>query len=82
MERFIVTADITKMYRQIRFYELVRVYQHLLWRRSPSDEVHEYQLCMDIYDVSSAPFIAIRCLRQLDQIEPNKEQVIKVLVVH
>lgn len=67
MQKFVFTADITKMYRQIRIHEQDRAYQHILWRNSPSEEVREYELCTVTYGVSSAPFLAIRCLRQLDQ---------------
>jgi len=66
LHKFVFTADITKMYRQIRLHEEDRVYQHILWRNSPSDEVQEYELCTVTYGVSSSPFLAIRCLQQLN----------------
>jgi len=66
LHKFVFTADITKMYRQIRLLEQDRVYQHILWRNSPSDKVQEYELCTVTYGVSSAPFLAIRCLQQLN----------------
>ncbi|XP_060861320.1 uncharacterized protein LOC132938478 [Metopolophium dirhodum] len=66
LHKFVFTADITKMYRQICLHEPDRVYQHILWRNSPSDEVQEYELCTVTYGVSSAPFLAIRCLQQLN----------------
>ncbi|XP_060842552.1 uncharacterized protein LOC132922848 [Rhopalosiphum padi] len=66
LHKFVFTADITKMYRQICLHEQDKVYQHILWRNSPSDKVQEYELCTVTYGVSSAPFLAIRCLQQLN----------------
>ncbi|KAF0703662.1 Uncharacterized protein FWK35_00037437, partial [Aphis craccivora] len=53
LQKFIFTADITKMYRQIRVHEQDRVYQHILWRSSPSDEVQEFELCTVTYGFNS-----------------------------
>lgn len=64
--RYIFIADIAKMYRQIRVREEDCIYQHILWRRSPEEEVQEYQLLTVTYGVNSAPYLALRCLRQLD----------------
>ncbi|KAL4083902.1 hypothetical protein QTP88_029218 [Uroleucon formosanum] len=64
--RYVFVADIAKMYRQIRVREEDCVYQHILWRRSPGEEVQEYQLLTVTYGVNSAPYLALRCLRQLD----------------
>ncbi|XP_060860374.1 uncharacterized protein LOC132937587 [Metopolophium dirhodum] len=64
--RYMFVADIAKMYRQIRVREEDCAYQHILWRRSPEVEVQEYQLLTVTYGVNSAPYLALRCLRQLD----------------
>jgi hypothetical protein len=64
--KYIFIADITKMYRQIRVREEDYVYQHILWRRFPEEEVQEYELLTVTYGVNAAPFLALRCLRQLD----------------
>lgn len=64
--KYVFVADIAKMYRQIRVRDEDCVYQHILWRRSPEDEVQEYQLRTVTYGVNSAPYLALRCLRQLD----------------
>lgn len=64
--KYIFVADITKMYRQIRVREEDCVYQHILWRTSPEEEVQEYELQTVTYGVNAAPFLALRCLHQLD----------------
>ncbi|XP_022182590.1 uncharacterized protein LOC111042326 [Myzus persicae] len=65
--KYMFIADIVKMYRQIFVLEEDRFYQHILWRRSPHEEVKEYELCTVTYVINSAPFFAIRCLLQLEQ---------------
>ncbi|CAH1725014.1 unnamed protein product [Aphis gossypii] len=65
--KYIFIADIVKMYRQIFVRKEDRVYQHILWRRSPHEQVQEYELCTVTYGINSAPFLAIRCLLQLEQ---------------
>lgn len=64
--KYLFICDISKMYRQIRVHEEDCQYQHILWRRSPNEEVREFELTTVTYGVNSAPFLAIRCLHQLD----------------
>lgn len=63
--RFVLMADITKMYRQIIVDERDARYQCILWRNSPEEHLRTYQLQTVTYGTSSAPFLAIRCLQQL-----------------
>ncbi|XP_060845438.1 uncharacterized protein LOC132925023 [Rhopalosiphum padi] len=64
--KYLFIADIEKMYRQIRVNDADCAYQHILWRNSPIEEVKEYELCTITYGVNAAPYLAIRCLHQLD----------------
>ncbi|KAF0704944.1 Uncharacterized protein FWK35_00037405, partial [Aphis craccivora] len=64
--KYLFIADIEKMYRQIRVNDADCAYQHILWRNSPNEEVKEYELCTITYGVNAAPYLAIRCLHQLD----------------
>ncbi|XP_025205862.1 uncharacterized protein LOC112602140 [Melanaphis sacchari] len=66
MHRYILSADIVKMYRQILIRPEDRTYQHIFWRDSPSDELVEFQLCTVTYGLNCAPYLAIRCLHELD----------------
>ena len=67
--RFAFTANIVKMYRQILVdplqYDLLRI----LWRRGPSEAGKEYRFKTVTYGRASAPFLAIRALKQLAQDE-------------
>lgn len=62
--RYVFTADIEKMYRQILIEPADRVYQHVFWRNCSSEAVQEYELSTVTYGVSSAPYLAIRCLHE------------------
>jgi len=64
--KYIFIADIVKMYRQIKVRDEDCVFQHILWRHSPDQEIQEYELLTVTYGLSSAPFLAIRVLHALD----------------
>ena len=59
------TADIAKMYRQIKVHPLDRRFQRIVWRKSPDEPLQEYELTTITYGTASAPFLATRCLHQL-----------------
>lgn len=63
--RYVLTADIAKLYRQILIDPRDRDYQRILWRSSSSDSVEEYRLLTVTYGTTSAPFLALRVLQQL-----------------
>lgn len=66
LHKYILTADIVKMYRQISIHPADRIYQHIFWRDTPGDELQEFQLCTVTYGLNCAPYLAIRCLHELD----------------
>lgn len=41
--KYIFIADIVKMYRQIKVRDEDCVFQHILWRDSPEQEIQEYE---------------------------------------
>lgn len=63
--RYVYTADITKMYRQILVDQRDVDYQRILWQENDSDSLREYQLLTVTYGTVSAPFQALRVIRQL-----------------
>ncbi|XP_018360617.1 PREDICTED: uncharacterized protein LOC108759610 [Trachymyrmex cornetzi] len=67
--RFVYSADVEKMYRQIQVDPRDVNYQRILWRSSPSTAIQEYQLLTVTYGTASAPFLALRVLRQLAEDE-------------
>ncbi len=63
----VFTADIKMMYRQIWVDSCHWDYQRIIWRFSPSDPIQDFVLKTVTYGVSSAPFLALRCLLELAQ---------------
>ena len=62
LNKFAMTADISKMYRQFLIDERDRCFQLILWRNTAEEELAIFQLNTITYGMSSAPFQAIRCL--------------------
>lgn len=65
LHKIVFTADIKMMYRFIQIRPEDRDFQRILWRYSPKDPVQDYRLCTVTFGVASAPFLALRTLRQL-----------------
>jgi len=62
------TADIAKMYRQVRIHEDNRKLQQILWIRSVDEPLRTYELSTVMYGTASAPYLATR-LQQLAEDE-------------
>ncbi|UYV60969.1 hypothetical protein LAZ67_1002943 [Cordylochernes scorpioides] len=63
-----LTADIEKMYQQIRLNPADCCFQRILWRASPNEPIKEYQLVTVTYGTTSAPYLAIKTLKTLAHI--------------
>lgn len=63
--KYVFTADIKQMYRQILVRPDDRDYQRILWRFSPTSPIDEYRLCTVTYGLSAAPYQALRTIREL-----------------
>ena len=61
--RYVITADLEKMYRQILMHDDDRVFQRILWR--VDDVIKTFQLNTVTFGVSSSSFLAIRTIHQL-----------------
>lgn len=62
------TADIEKMYRQILITPSHRDFQRIFWRHTPNMPVQEYRLNTVTYGTATAPYLAVKCLQQLAEI--------------
>lgn len=70
--RVCFVADIVQMYRQIRVREKDTEFQRILYRFNPTDEVQDYKMLTVTFGTASAPYLAIRTLRQLAQDEKEE----------
>ncbi|XP_050555834.1 uncharacterized protein LOC126911643 [Spodoptera frugiperda] len=62
---FVACADVEKMFRQVLVQADQRQLQLILWRDSKQEPLGIYQLNTVTYGTASAPYLAMRCLRQL-----------------
>ncbi|GBM85144.1 hypothetical protein AVEN_85619-1, partial [Araneus ventricosus] len=62
---FAFTADIKKMYRMILVHPSQRQLQRILWKDSYNGPIKTYELATVTYGTASAPFLAMRTLKQL-----------------
>ncbi|XP_026471910.1 uncharacterized protein LOC113376214 [Ctenocephalides felis] len=62
---YVMTADIVKMFRQIRVKEEHQDLQRILWRENVHDKIKCFNLSTVTYGTACAPYLAIRCLNQL-----------------
>lgn len=70
LHRYVCTADMEKIYRQIVVHADNRHLQRIVWR--VGDSVQEFQLSTVTYGLACAPFLAIRTLHQLAQDEGSR----------
>ncbi|XP_037931405.1 uncharacterized protein LOC119666195 [Teleopsis dalmanni] len=65
IHRFVFTADIEKMYRQIQVHDEDTAQQLIIWRKSADDSIQYYRLKTVTYGTKSAPYLATKCLQHL-----------------
>ncbi|XP_026323275.1 uncharacterized protein LOC113232713, partial [Hyposmocoma kahamanoa] len=79
--KYVFTADVEKMYRQIWLTENQQQLQMVFWRGSRTEPLQEWQLCTVTYGTKAAPYLAMRTLHQLSQDEkhnyPKAAEVLK-----
>ncbi|XP_071580176.1 uncharacterized protein [Temnothorax nylanderi] len=63
--RFVFTADIAKMYRQILVHKEDAHYQRILWRPDPHGPLIAYLLLTVTYGNANAPNVALRVVEQV-----------------
>ncbi len=68
MWRYVMSADVEKMYRQIKVREEDQEYQYILWRENPQDKIKEFKLTTVTYGTAAAPFLAVRTLQEIGNI--------------
>ena len=70
--RFVFTADIVKMFRQIRVLAHDQDLQRIVWAPRFGDRPVHYRLTTVTYGTTCAPYLAIRTLLQLAQDEKSR----------
>ncbi|XP_026467582.1 uncharacterized protein LOC113371152 [Ctenocephalides felis] len=79
--RFVFTADIVKMFRQIKIKSEHQDYQRILWREAPGMPVGCYKLNTVTYGTNCAPYLAMKCLEKLaidyNEIYPKASKILQ-----
>lgn len=57
-----ISADIQKMYRQVKILPKQWNLQRIFWRKDPGDPIGEYCITRVIYGMASAPHCAVRAM--------------------
>lgn len=73
--KYALTADITKMYRQVKIDETQRNFQLIVWRKHISDPLQVYKINTITYGTASAPFLAIRSLKYLSDLHAESHRL-------
>ncbi|XP_008190207.1 uncharacterized protein LOC103312011 [Acyrthosiphon pisum] len=60
-----ITADVEKMYRQVRVADEDCDFQRICYRANPHDQLTEYKLKTITYGTKAASFLATRCLTKI-----------------
>ncbi|XP_052747839.1 uncharacterized protein LOC113516532 [Galleria mellonella] len=76
--KFVASADVEKMFRQILIQMDQRNLQLIVWRENPSDPLSIYRLNTVTYGTASAPYLSMRCLKQL-AIECGDDMIAKII---
>ncbi|XP_063981078.1 uncharacterized protein LOC135164551 [Diachasmimorpha longicaudata] len=72
VHRYVITADIEKMYRQILVHPEDRQFQKLLWTHH--GQLRTFQLITVTFGTASAPFLAVLTMQQLARDEAEHFQ--------
>ncbi|KAH8397335.1 hypothetical protein KR215_012189, partial [Drosophila sulfurigaster] len=65
--KYIFTADLEKMYRQIWINPEDQYFQTIVWRNDPSEDLRYYRLKTVTYGTKAAPYLATKCLQHIAQ---------------
>jgi hypothetical protein len=65
VHKILLSADITKMFRQILVHPQNRDYLRIVYRDNPNTPIKTYRLKTVTYGLNCAPFLAMRCLHEL-----------------
>lgn len=75
--RYVLAADIEKMYRYIAVHPDGQLLQINAWRTSPDQPIREFQLRSVTYGIKSAPYLASKTLKQLAMEEIISQKLIQ-----
>ncbi|XP_008179733.1 uncharacterized protein LOC103308325 [Acyrthosiphon pisum] len=79
--RYVLSADVEKMYRQIWVSEEHRDMQRILWRATPDMPIQTYRLNTVTYGTITASYLATACFKRLAEIYQNQYREAATVIV-
>ncbi|XP_018368526.1 PREDICTED: uncharacterized protein LOC108764680 [Trachymyrmex cornetzi] len=70
--KYVVTSDISKMYRQIFVHPEQTSLQRIIWRDNPEKAIKKYELLTLTYGTAPASFLATKSIQQLANLEEKQ----------
>ncbi|CAA9993697.1 unnamed protein product, partial [Nesidiocoris tenuis] len=65
LDKYVFTADIRQMFRQIRHQSQDQLLLRIVWRFSPDAPIQDFALSTVTYGTTSAPWLACRVIKEL-----------------
>lgn len=81
MHEYVVTGDIAQMFSQILVDERDRHWQLIFWRKDEEAPLEIFTLNTVTYGTTCAPFLAMRCLKQLAKEEGDQFPLAKQVLL-
>ena len=75
--KIVMSADVAKMYRQVKLNEKPRDYHRLLWWLSPKENVHTYRMTRVPYGVAKSSYHSIRSLSECAKVDDTRSKISK-----
>lgn len=70
--KFVINADIARMYRQIQMNNDDAEYQRIVWREGESEPIRDYKLTTVTFGTTSAPYWVIKTVQRNANDEKDK----------
>lgn len=80
--QYVITADITQMYRQVQIDKSQTAFQTIFWRSDPSEEIAEFELQTVTYGTACASFLAVRTMLELANLNASRHPIGSVTVIN
>lgn len=69
LHKFVLVADIEKMFRQIFVHPQDRKYQCVLWKNECNGNLEAYELNTVTYGTACAPYLSMRVIQEINSLE-------------
>ncbi|XP_004524230.1 uncharacterized protein LOC101459575 [Ceratitis capitata] len=80
LRKVVITADVEKMFRQIKISKKDQVYYRILWQEHPSDKIEEYELTTVTFGTASAPYLAVRTLFEIANKYSSENKWLQIII--